>query len=44
MTVPSRHIIIRGNVFCNAKEALILHRAEKMTKRMDIHSSTSLFS
>ena len=44
MTAPTRNIVICGNVFCNAQEALIPHRAEKMTKMMDIHSSTSLFS
>ena len=44
MTAPSRHIIIRGNVFCNVVMALILYRAGKTMEKIDIRSSARQFS
>ncbi|MCR4575571.1 MAG: hypothetical protein K5787_17570 [Lentisphaeria bacterium] len=44
MTVPSRHIIIRDNVFCNTVKALILHHAEKTMEKIDICSWARQFS
>ena len=44
MTVPTRNIVIRYNVFCNVVTAVILHHAGKMMEEIVIYLSAGLFS